>query len=217
MDLGSVKSEQIVLCSPPMLSWNSRRGYWPCAYNWNSAQGNWKLADLVECKTSLDGWLQPELPSWWPGGRDVERTFSRDYLKYKMNGILLFRREDATKEDAFFVFWGQKPGDLDGITSGREWWHSTGGYFCLAMGWEEFTQAPCEKAKVDQLMREWHDASSQFLEALLQNWKRAIGRQFEDTHETLIGAVDRGALVTASVKLERFLEVEGLVVQVDIK
>jgi len=226
INLKQAKTTEIILCSPPTQSWHSKQGYWPCGYNWKSVWTDWKLVDYLECKPSPDGPLCPQLPSWLPNGDDLDLTDCVDSQRYKINGILLFERED---QDAFFVIWGSAPvADSDTVSttstaltrltgSSGPWWESDGGYFCAVVEWEVFTEMPYNRGDVAWLISEWHHMSSTFFVDLIKFCQLSLaGAELcADAHES-VGARNRKAIVSASVSNQTFLGVEGLVVGVFI-
>lgn len=233
IDLAKAEPSHIVLCSPPTESWHSKQGYWPCGYNWRSVWADWRLVDWIECKPTSGGALHPPLPSWLPDGEDLEMSEFVDPMRYKINGILLFERQD---QDAFFVVWGSAPSAVDpdamsmtsmataltGLTSSSgstgQWWDSPGGYFCVVVEWEVFKEMPYQKGDIPWLISEWRQPSSKFWDDLLPFCEAAL-MDVDLSADCLqwVGARNRRTMVSASVSNKTFLGVEGLVVGVLIE
>lgn len=206
------------------MSWQTKTGAWPCAYNWAIEDPGWRFKEYIECRKSKQGFLEPQLPSWLPDGSDVSMVRPYSRARYKMMGMMLFEK---VGESAFLVLWGSLPestGRALGVESSREghqfevdgqreapWWKSEGGYFCCVVDWEEFVKGPYRSADLERV---WRDHDSPFNDLLMLLCLKTITVQsLEACVTTDIGPRTR---VVATVGNKDFLGVDGVVVKVSI-
>lgn len=227
--LEKAESKQILLCSPPRLSWHAQKGYWPCAYNWTTVCPDWIFRDYLECKKAHRVLLRPQLPgpqlpSWLPGGSDLRLSETLSRGRYTVNGVLLFEQPG---ESAFVVVWGSVPesaGQAAGTVSGQTdslsgqsespWWKSESGYFCCVVDWEELIDAPYLREDVNIWTWDWHFEKSAFAVELMRICgKTLVARPLE---ASTIAHIGPGTRVEARVGNRSFLGVDGVLVDVHI-
>jgi hypothetical protein len=212
-----------MLCSPPTVSWQTRSGAWPCAYNWATEDPGWRFKEYIECRMTSRGVLEPPLPSWSPNGSDLSMSYTASPGRYRMLGLLLFEKVGAS---AFLVLWGSVP-ESAGQTSGAEgsvsefggqreapWWKSEGGYFCCVVDWEKFFQGPYRSADLNRVWRDYDVEGSPFNNLLMMLClKRITVQSLEACTTADIGQRTR---VEASIGRHGFLGVDGVVVKISI-
>lgn len=209
------------------MSWQTKTGAWPCAYNWATEDPGWRFKEYIECRKSKQGFLEPQLPSWLPDGSDLSMMHPYSRARCKMMGIMLFEK---VRESAFLVLWGslaESAGRSLGVESFREghqfqvdgqreapWWKSGGGYFCCVVDWEEFVKGPYRSADLERVWRDYDLKDSPFNNLLMLLCLKTITMQsLEACVTTDIGPRTR---VAASVGNKDFLGVDGVVVKVSI-
>lgn len=216
-----------MLSSPPTVSWQTKSGAWPCAYNWAAEEAGWRFKEYIECRKTKRGVLKPPLPSWLPDRSDVKMSHTASPDRYKVNGMLLFEKVGTS---AFLVLWGSAPesaGRAPGVKSSREgsvsevggqreaaWWKSEGGYFCCVVDWETFFQGPYRSADLNRVWRDYDLEGSPFNSLLMLLCLKTITAQSPKASVTAdIGPRTR---VGASIRNDDFLGVDGIVVKVSI-